>query len=113
MTTVECDLQPIKTKAYGEFHFYMSNHVGEKCGKLCIFFILSSKRVNAVLLQKLTQIDDARLDIKFIKQVLYNISAQYAKTCRKKKPRKTVYFKYSMYLRETKLLQKLMKIHDT
>ena len=32
----------IKTKSYEKFQINMSKHVGEKCGKLCISYILSS-----------------------------------------------------------------------
>ena len=47
-----------KTKSYAKFQLIMSKHVREKCGKLSISSILSSKR--GWLLQKLTQVDNTR-----------------------------------------------------
>ena len=44
LTTLELDLQYSKTKSYAKFQLNMSKHVGEKCGKLLITYILSSKR---------------------------------------------------------------------
>ena len=44
LTTLKLDLYYIKTKSYTKFQLNMSKHVGEKCGKLCISSILSSKR---------------------------------------------------------------------
>ena len=42
--TLELDLEFIKWKSYTNFQLNVSKHVGEKCGKLCISSILSSKR---------------------------------------------------------------------
>ena len=43
-TTFKLDLKFIKWKSYTEFQLNMSKHVGEKCGRLCISSILTSKR---------------------------------------------------------------------
>ena len=44
LTTLELDLLYSKTKSYAIFQLDMSKHVGEKCGKLHITYILSSQR---------------------------------------------------------------------
>ena len=44
LTTLELDLWYGETKSYAKFEHNMSKHEREKCGKLCIFSILSSKR---------------------------------------------------------------------
>ena len=44
LTTVELDLKLIKRKSYAKFQLDISKHVREKCGKLRISSILSSKR---------------------------------------------------------------------
>ena len=70
----------------------MSKHVREKCGKLCISSILSSKRDIAPT--KLTQIDDTRTwSVVQLNKVICKISAQYVKAFRRKL-RKTLYFQY-------------------
>ena len=42
--TLKLDLQYIKTKSCAKFQLNISKNVGEKCGKLCISYILSSQR---------------------------------------------------------------------
>ena len=44
LITLELDLKYSKTKSYAKLQLDMSKHVREKCGKLCISSILSSKR---------------------------------------------------------------------
>ena len=44
LTTLKLHLQYSKTKSYAKFQLDMSKYVGEKCGKLHITYILSSKR---------------------------------------------------------------------
>ena len=44
MRTLELALYYIKTKSCAKFQLNMSEHAGENCGKLCISYILSSKR---------------------------------------------------------------------
>ena len=44
LTTLELDLYYNDTKSYAKFQLNMSKHVGEKCGKLHITYILSSQR---------------------------------------------------------------------
>ena len=44
LTTLKLDLKYIKTKSCAKFQLNMSKHVGGNYGKLCIFYILSSKR---------------------------------------------------------------------
>ena len=56
--TLELDLKYSKTKSYVKFQLNISKHVREKCGKLCISSILSSK--GAQLPQKLTQVEDSQ-----------------------------------------------------
>ena len=51
LTTIELDLYFRKTKSCAKFQLNMSKYVREKCGKLCISSILSSKR--AITLTKL------------------------------------------------------------
>ena len=74
----------------------MSKHVREKCAKLCISSIQKVPK-GAKLLQELTKIDDTRIwtEVNWMK-VIYNISAQYVKACRRK-VRKTAYFQYSKF----------------
>ena len=43
-TTLKHDLKFIKWKSYTKFQLNISKHVGEKCGRLCISSILTSKR---------------------------------------------------------------------
>ena len=83
------------TKSYEKFQLNMSKHVREKCWKLCIFSITSSKK--ELLLQNLTQIDDTKTwSVVLWNKVICKISAQYIKAC-KRKVRKTVYFQYSKF----------------
>ena len=42
--TLEVDMKFIKWKSQTKFQLNISKHVGDKCGKLCIPSILSSKR---------------------------------------------------------------------
>ena len=73
----------------------MSKHVREKCGKLYISSFYVPK--GALLLQKLTQIDDNRTwSVVRLNKVICKISAQYIKAC-KRKVRKTVSFQYSKF----------------
>ena len=90
------NLKFIKRKSYTKFQLNMiSKYVGEKWGKLCISSILSIK--GAKLLQKFTQINDTQSWSDFHKKkVIYTISAQYVKACRRK-VRKTVYFQCSKF----------------
>ena len=44
LTTLELDLYYDETKSYAKFQLNMSKHVGEKCGKVHITYILSSQR---------------------------------------------------------------------
>ena len=44
LTALELDLKYGETKSYAKFELNMSKHVGEKCGKLHITFVLSSQR---------------------------------------------------------------------
>ena len=44
LMSLEIDLNYSKTKSYAKFQLNMSKHVREKCGKLCIFSILISKK---------------------------------------------------------------------
>ena len=73
----------------------MLKGVREKCGKLCISSILSSKRGKTP-----TEIDanwrHSNLICSTVKQSHMQISAQYVKAC-KRKVRKTVYFEYSKF----------------
>ena len=73
----------------------MSKHVREKWGKLYISSFYVPK--GALLLQKLTQIDDNRTwSVVRLNKVICKISAQYVKAW-KRKVRKTVYFQYSKF----------------
>ena len=70
----------------------MLKHVREKCGKLCIFSILSSKRRITP-----TKIDNTKnWSVVRLNKVICKISAQYVKAC-KRKVQKTVYFQYSNF----------------
>ena len=44
VTTLDLGLKYIKTKSCAKFQLNMSKHVGEKCIKMCISYILSSQR---------------------------------------------------------------------
>ena len=44
LTTLDLDLKYGETKSYAKFQLNISKHVGEKCGKLHITYILSSQR---------------------------------------------------------------------
>ena len=44
VTTLKLDLEYINTKSCAKFQLKMTKHVGEKCGKLHISYILSSQR---------------------------------------------------------------------
>ena len=68
----------------------------EKSGENCIFHYFTLQK-GALLLQKLTQIDDNRIwSVEWLNKVICKISAQYIKAC-KRKVRKTVYFQYSKF----------------
>ena len=95
LTTLKLDLKYSKTKSYAKFQLNMSKHVREKCGKLYILSFYVPK--GALLLQKLTQIDDnLTSSVVRLNKVICKISAQYIKAC-KRKVRKTVYFQYSKF----------------
>ena len=84
------------TMYYAKFQLNMSKHVIEKCGKLCIFSILSSKRGITP-----TRIDgnwwQSNLICSTVKKKSYaKYSARYVKAC-KRKVRKTVYFQHSKF----------------
>ena len=72
LMTLELDLKFIKWKSYAKSQLNMPKHVGEKCGKLCIYSILSSKRGKTP-----TKIDANCWHI-------CKISDQYVKACRRK-----------------------------
>ena len=95
MTTFKLDLKYSKTKSFAKFQLNMSKHVREKCGKLYISSFYVPK--GALLLQKLTQIDDNRTwSVVRWNKVICKIWAQYVKAW-KRKVRKTVYFQYSKF----------------
>ena len=80
---LELYLYFIKTKSNTKFQLNMSKHAGEKCRKLCISSFLSLK--GAQFLQILTQIYNTRAWCVFhSKKVIYKMSAQYVKACRRK-----------------------------
>ena len=95
LTTLEINFESIKRKLYTKIQANVWKHVGEKCRKLCISCILGPKQ--AVLLQKLSQIDDNQTwsEVHCMK-VIFKISAQYFKAYNRKMG-KTVYFKYSKF----------------
>ena len=74
------NLRRLMTLKFNLKFINVSKHIEEKCGKLCISSILSSKRGITP-----TKIDDTRSwsDVHSMK-VIYKISAQYAKACRRK-----------------------------
>ena len=87
--TLDFNLKFIYWKSYTKFQLNISKHIEEKCGKLCIFSIPSSKWGITP-----TKIDDTRTwTDSYSMKVIYRISAQYAKACRRK-VQKTVYFQY-------------------
>ena len=87
--TLELDLNYSNTKSYAKFQLNMSKHVREKCRKLCIFSILSSKRGITP-----TKIDNTQTWSKVqLNKLICKISAQYVKAC-KRKLRKTDYFQF-------------------
>ena len=95
MSGFNLDLKYSKTKSYAKFQLNMSKHVREKWGKLYISSFYVPK--GALLLQKLTQIDDNRTcSVVWLNKVICKISAQYIKTC-KRKVQKIVYFQYSKF----------------
>ena len=95
LTTLELDLWYGKTKSYAKFQLNMSKHVREKCGKLYISSFYVPKW--ALLLQKLTQIDDNQTwSVVWLNKVICKISAQYIKACMRK-VQKIVYFQYSKF----------------
>ena len=57
VTTLILDLKYTKTESYAKFQLNMSKHLGEKCGKLCISYILSLQR--GITPSKIDQSDDA------------------------------------------------------
>ena len=95
LTTLELDLKYGETKSYAKFQLNMSKHVREKCGKLYISSFYVPK--GALLLQKLTQIDDNwTWSVVWWNKVKCKISAQYIKACMRK-VQKIVYFQYSKF----------------
>ena len=89
LMTLDSNLKFIKWKSYTKVQLNMQKHTEGKCGKLCISSIISSKKGIT-----LTKSDDTRtlFDVHSMK-VIYKISAQYAKAC-KRKMLKTVYFQH-------------------
>ena len=88
----------------------MTEHAGENRGKLCISYILSSKR----------GITPSKIDGKWqhlhlicstLKQSLSKISAHYVKACRK--VRKTTHYLYPKFHKEAKLLRILTQSDNT
>ena len=73
----------MKTNSNTKFQLNVSKNVGEKCRILCISSLLSLR--GAQFLQILTQIDNTRtLCVFHRKKVIYKMSAQYVKACRRK-----------------------------
>ena len=90
LTTLLLDLRYSKTKSYIKFQLNISKNGREKCRKLCISSILSSKR--GITPKKLTQIDDNRTwSVVQQNKVICKYSAQYNKA-RKKKSEKLRFF---------------------
>ena len=83
-----------KTKSYATFQLNISKHVGEKCGKLHISYILNSQ--SDITPSKIDESDDTQTwsAVHSQSHVQSKISAHYGKACRRK-PWKTVHFLYS------------------
>ena len=75
----------------------MSKHVGENCGKLCIFSDLSAKR--GITPQKFdANLRHLNLICSTVRQShICKISAQYIKALLLEKSAETVYFQYSKF----------------
>ena len=111
VTTHDLALYYIKTKSCAKFKLNMSEHAGENCGRLCISYILSSKR----------GITPSKIDVKgwhsnllcsTSKQSHVQISAEYVKACRRN-VWKTVYFQYCKFTRRHNSFKKLTQIVNT
>ena len=89
----------------------MFKHVREKCEKLCISSILSSKR--GITPTEINAIDDTgTLSVVQKSKVICKISAQYVKAC-KRKVQNTEYFQYSKFQKGHNSHQKMTQIDGT
>ena len=80
----------VKKKSCAKFQLNMSKHVREKCGKLCIYSIPSSKR--GITPTKIdTKWRHSNLICSILNKVIWKLSAQYVKACKRKSAENCVF----------------------
>ena len=105
---LELDLKYSKTKSYAKFQLNMSKRVREKCGKLCIFSILSSKRDITP-----TKIDGNRRHSNLICSTLKkSLMQNFSSICQsmQEKSAKTAHYLYSKFTKRNNSLENWRKV---